>query len=97
MTVHPNDRPKRILVIGLDGGSPHVVQRLAQEGHMPFIKSVIDGGVFGSLQSVLPPLTPPAWTTFMTGKDPSKHGIFEFSALRGVDRPIRVNNSLAIH
>src|SRR5205814_1712583 len=32
----------------------------------------------GTLQSVLPPITPPAWTSFMTGKNPGKHGIFNF-------------------
>ena len=35
-------------------------------------------GVSGTLESILPPITPPAWTSFMTGKNPGKHGIFHF-------------------
>jgi predicted AlkP superfamily phosphohydrolase/phosphomutase len=36
------------------------------------------GGVWGDLESTYPPLTGPAWSSFMTGKSPAHHGIFEF-------------------
>ena len=45
---------------------------------MPNLAKLMRGGVTGRLQSVLPPITPPAWTSFMTGKQPGKHGIFNF-------------------
>lgn len=45
---------------------------------MPNLAKLMKAGVSGSLQSVLPPITPPAWTSFMTGKQPGKHGIFNF-------------------
>ena len=35
-------------------------------------------GVSGEMQSAIPPLTPPAWTSFMTGCNPGKHGIYNF-------------------
>jgi predicted AlkP superfamily phosphohydrolase/phosphomutase len=35
-------------------------------------------GVFGSLQSTIPPMTAPAWTSFMTGKNPGKHGLYDW-------------------
>src|SRR5438552_13497469 len=45
---------------------------------MPNLAKLMDAGVSGKLESVLPPITPPAWTSFMTGKNPGKHGIFHF-------------------
>jgi predicted AlkP superfamily phosphohydrolase/phosphomutase len=48
------------------------------EGKMPNLAKLMKTGVSGTLESILPPITPPAWTSFMTGKNPGKHGIFHF-------------------
>jgi predicted AlkP superfamily phosphohydrolase/phosphomutase len=48
------------------------------EGRMPNLAKLVKAGVSGALESILPPITPPAWTSFMTGKNPGKHGIFHF-------------------
>ena len=48
------------------------------EGSMPNLAKLVKSGVSGTLESILPPITPPAWTSFMTGKNPGKHGIFHF-------------------
>jgi predicted AlkP superfamily phosphohydrolase/phosphomutase len=48
------------------------------EGGMPNLAKLMKTGMSGALQSVLPPITPPAWTSFMTGKNPGKHGVFHF-------------------
>src|SRR5437870_9241988 len=45
---------------------------------MPNLANLMNADVSGKLESVLPPITPPAWTSFMTGKNPAKHGIFHF-------------------
>jgi len=45
---------------------------------MPNLARLMKSGVSGTLESILPPITPPAWTSFMTGKNPGKHGIFHF-------------------
>ncbi len=96
MPEQANTRPKKVLVIGLDGANPDIIKRLAQDGTMPFMKSVLDRGALGNLKSVYPPLTPPAWTTFMTGKNPGKHGIFEFAAYESYDKPLGIVNSNTI-
>src|SRR5687768_1738033 len=44
---------------------------------MPNLARVM-GGVWGSLESTIPPVTPPAWTSFMTGKNPGGHGLYHF-------------------
>ena len=45
---------------------------------MPTLAKLMKEGVSATLESVLPPITPPAWTTFITGKNQGKHGIFNF-------------------
>lgn len=45
---------------------------------MPTLARLVKEGASATLESVRPPLTPPAWTSFMTGKNPAKHGVFNF-------------------
>src|SRR5438132_5598746 len=52
------------------------------EGGMPNLAKLVNTGVSGRLESIVPPITPPAWTSFMTGKNPGKHGIFHFLGAR---------------
>lgn len=68
----------RVLMIGLDGATFDVLGPLMQQGLMPNLKALVDGGASGILESTRPPITPAAWTTFMTGKGPGKHGIIDF-------------------
>ncbi len=69
---------RRVLIIGLDGATFDVLTPLVEAGRMPHLKHLIDTGVSGILDSTKPPITPAAWTTFMTGKGPGRHGIVDF-------------------
>jgi predicted AlkP superfamily phosphohydrolase/phosphomutase len=40
-------------------------------------------GAFAALESVQPPATLPNWTTFLTGVDPARHGVFDFTTRKG--------------
>jgi predicted AlkP superfamily phosphohydrolase/phosphomutase len=68
------------LVFGIDGGTFDLLLPWMEEGLLPNLKRVKEEGVSGILKSVLPPITPQAWTSFFTGKNPGKHGIFSFLA-----------------
>lgn len=70
-------RPKAV-IIGLDAATWTLIHPWVAEGGMPNLAKLMKEGVSGTLQSVFPPITPPAWTSFMTGKNPGKHGIFHF-------------------
>ncbi|WP_165071122.1 alkaline phosphatase family protein [Paludisphaera rhizosphaerae] len=70
-------KPKTIL-IGLDGATFKVLDRLMADGVTPFLRDLAADGVRATLRSVVPPLTPPAWTSLMTGKRPGEHGVFDF-------------------
>lgn len=69
---------RRVLIIGWDGGTWDVFRPLAEKGLMPRLKSLMDRGSFGVMTSTIPPVTPPAWTTLLTGINPERHGIFGF-------------------
>lgn len=69
---------KKVLFIGLDGSTFDVLDPLMKAGLMPRLQSFIDGGVRGLLETTIPPITPTAWVSWMTGKNPGKHGVFEF-------------------
>ncbi|GAB4339404.1 MAG: alkaline phosphatase family protein [Candidatus Abyssubacteria bacterium] len=68
----------KTLVLGLDGGCFRVLRPLMNRGLMPNLSSLVGKGVWRVLQSTVPPVTGPAWTTFMTGVNPAQHGIFDF-------------------
>ena len=69
---------RRVLVIGLDGGTFDVIRPLVAAGRLPCLGSLMRGGVSGNLRSTLPPLTMPAWSSFITGVNPGRHGLVDF-------------------
>jgi predicted AlkP superfamily phosphohydrolase/phosphomutase len=73
--------PCRVLVIGLDGASFRLLAPWAAAGELPELAKLMAAGCHGELRSTFPALTPPAWSTFVTGKNPGKHGVFSFRAL----------------
>ncbi len=69
---------KKVLVLGIDGFDPKLLQRFMDEGHMPHFQELIRQGDFKPLGTTMPPLSPVAWSTFITGMNPGGHGIFDF-------------------
>lgn len=72
----------RVVVIGLDGASLELLGPWVRDGFMPNLARLVERGVSGGLESVVPPLTPPAWTTAVTGVPPARHGILNFARPR---------------
>lgn len=74
---------RRVAVIGLDGAAWPVLGPLLEAGAMPALASLLDRSAKGVLRSTIPPYTPPAWTSAVTGVNPGRHGIFGFVQGRG--------------
>jgi predicted AlkP superfamily phosphohydrolase/phosphomutase len=68
----------KAFVIGLDGGTFALLGPWIEEGQLPHLKAMMRDGISGDLESTVPPVTGPAWISFITGKNPGKHGIYEF-------------------
>lgn len=75
----------KLLIIGIDGATFDLVRPWVQQGQLPNLARLIQGGVSADLASTLPPVTSPAWPTFMTGSNPGKHGVFDFIQPQGAD------------
>lgn len=74
--------PTRHLVLGLDGADLELVRALG-EGQLPNLHRHMAAGAYAAQQSVQPPATLPNWTTFLTGVDPARHGVFDFTTRHG--------------
>jgi predicted AlkP superfamily phosphohydrolase/phosphomutase len=71
----------RVLVLGLDGMEPTVVDLLMAEGKLPHFAKIRQEGAYGRLTSAHPLLSPVVWTTIATGKTPDEHHIGHFVAI----------------
>ena len=69
--------PPRVLLIGIDGAPYSLVSKWAGEGKLPNFKIILAEAAHGILKSPID-ITPPAWSSIYTGKNPGKHGIFDF-------------------
>jgi predicted AlkP superfamily phosphohydrolase/phosphomutase len=74
--------PARTLVVGLDGFDLSLVEKFGAE-RLPHLHALMARGAHAALESVQPPATLPNWTTFLTGLDPARHGVFDFTTRKG--------------
>lgn len=86
-------RKARVFVIGLDGATFDLILPWIKEGRLPSLSYMMKNGVYGELKSVIPILTPAAWSSFMTGKNPGKHGVVDFFTREKDSYAITVVNS----
>lgn len=71
-------RTRRVVIVGLDGLEPSLVERYMQEGMLPNFSALKQEGGYSKLGSTLPPVSPVAWSTYQTGVNPGAHNIFDF-------------------
>ena len=69
---------RRVVVLGLDGLDPKIIQALMDEGRAPNFSKLAAMGSFHELGTTMPALSPVAWSTFITGTDPGSHTIADF-------------------
>ena len=67
-----------VVIMGIDGMDPVMLQRYIDEGKMPNFAALAREGAFVNLGTSVPPQSPVAWSNFITGMDPGGHGIFDF-------------------
>jgi len=67
-----------VLIIGIDGCPPALLERWTEAGELPVLASLTDRGSFAVLRSTPNYQSASAWTSMVTGVNPGKHGIFHF-------------------
>jgi len=68
----------RVMVIALDGATFDILKPWLEADKLPTLKKLYDNGAHADLMTTFPPITAAAWNSMMTGKNPGKHGIYEF-------------------
>ena len=72
------DFKDKVVILGLDGLSPDIIDKLIAEGRLPNFKRLKEMGSYSPLATTNPPQSPVAWTGFSTGKNPGKNGVCDF-------------------
>lgn len=75
----------KIVIVGIDGATWDLISSWAEKGLLPTFHSLMTQGKWGALKSTTPPVTAPAWTSMITGRNPGKHGLFDFTAHKSKD------------
>lgn len=83
----------KLLIVGIDGGTLDLIRPWAREGKLPVFKRLLETGVQADLRSTVPPVTPTAWTSLMTGRNPGKHGLFHFIEFQPGSYDLRYTNA----
>src|SRR5438093_7883126 len=69
---------QKVIVLGFDGVDARYTERWMNEGKLPNLARLREMGTFRPLRPTLPAQTPVSWSTFSTGIDPGRTGIFDF-------------------
>ena len=70
-------RMERVVIVGFDGMDPELATRWMRQGKLPHLARLAKTGTFRPLATTHPPLSPVAWSTFLTGVNPGKHNLFD--------------------
>src|SRR6266849_9233862 len=69
---------QKVIVIGFDGADAHYTEQWMNDGKLPNMAKLRAAGTFRPLRPTVPAQTPVSWSTFSTGIDPGRTGIFDF-------------------
>jgi predicted AlkP superfamily phosphohydrolase/phosphomutase len=87
----------KILIIALDGATLTLIEPWARAGYLPNLWTLMEEGCYGPLESVIPPVTGAAWSSFQTGLLPGRHGVFDWLTRREERYDLRVIDSHRLH
>jgi predicted AlkP superfamily phosphohydrolase/phosphomutase/Flp pilus assembly protein TadD len=77
----PERPPRKVIVLGVDGGDWLNLQPLVDAGKLPNFARLLRDGATGPLETIEPMLSPLLWTSIATGKYPEEHGILNFTVV----------------
>ncbi len=76
------DSKEKVAVLGIDGVPYSLLKRFIGEGLMPNLSTLADKGSLAPMTASIPEVSSTSWSTFMTGVNPGKHGIYGFMELQ---------------
>ncbi len=82
-----------LLILGLDGADWRILDPWLQAGHLPALAALKARSRWGGLQSTIRPESSVAWSTFATGVNPGKHGVFGFVGQQPASYEVTLNTA----
>jgi predicted AlkP superfamily phosphohydrolase/phosphomutase len=76
---------KPCVLIGWDGATFNLLNPWVEEGELPNLAAMLSRGSARKLRSIIPPVTPAAWISILTGMNPGKHGVLDFNEFNASD------------
>ncbi|NLE76072.1 MAG: hypothetical protein GX605_04890, partial [Chloroflexi bacterium] len=73
-----NAANRRVLIIGLDGAAPELLVPWAEQGRLPHLARLMRQGCHGEMQSTIPPISGPAWSSIIASRSPGMTGLYDF-------------------
>jgi len=86
----------KAVVLGIDGATFDLIRPLAEKGELPAFARLLREGSWGTLRSTIPPESPSAWTSFATGLNPGRHGVYGFMIRRQNTYDYAIGSSRAV-
>ena len=87
---------QKLFILGLDGATFDLIKPWAREGKLPNLARLLEEGSHAVLHSTMPPVSPPAWASFATGKNPGRHGILAFTRVDPTTYEVAFENSRSV-
>ncbi len=91
-----NDKKEKVVVLGIDGVPYSLFSRFIQDGVMPNLTGLAKRGTLTDMTASIPEVSSTSWSTFMTGVNPGRHGIYGFTELQKGTYKWRFPNSYDI-
>lgn len=91
------DKGRKVVVIGPDGTPLSLISSLIAKGELPNFARILGDGSVRPMTSGIPAVSSVAWSCFMTGKNPGKHGIYGFLDRVPNSYDTYIPNSKAMH
>jgi predicted AlkP superfamily phosphohydrolase/phosphomutase len=76
------EEPGRVVLIGLDGTPCTLLRKFIADGTMPNMGELARRGTLLQMDTSIPDISSVAWSSFMTGANPGRHGIYGFIDLQ---------------
>ncbi len=73
---------EKVVVLGIDGVPCSLLRRFIEEGIMPNLAGIVNKGTLSAMTASVPEVSSTSWSTFMTGMNPGRHGIYGFMELQ---------------
>ena len=86
----------QVVVIGIDGMPWRLLDRLIADGVTPTLAGLKNSGAYAPLRSTIRPESSVAWSSFLTGVNPGRHGVFGFVRSKVGTYDVELNTAASI-